>query len=176
MLQASRQWKWIPCSASNLLLLELNPKAQLRTPFKLRQLTNSALDGGCFSLQDAAFYEQVCSYLKGFNILSDEEICHIALNATAAKFQLKPQLAKSWFFKFYTGSVPSTEAIVKLTSAEQSGQFLIIECQDSGSLCMNLEATFKLDENLSLKQFEVIKVLNDRIHPILTASAVQKRA
>ncbi|WP_351060552.1 cell division protein ZapC domain-containing protein [Psychrobacter sp. TB20-MNA-CIBAN-0197] len=34
-------------------------------------------------------------------------------------------------------------------------------------MCLNLSETFKLDENLSLAQFEVIRILNNRVHPIL---------
>lgn len=167
MLQATKQWQWIACANKNRLLLDLNDDMQLCTPYKLRQLTDCVFENPRFSLEDAAFYEQVYNYLDGFDLYKPAQICQIALNATAVKFHLKPVLAKSWFFEEYTGTQPSTEAIVKLTSKAQTGEFLIVEHCPVASICLNLNETFKLDDNLSLEQFEVIRVLNNRVHPLL---------
>jgi cell division protein ZapC len=167
MLQASKQWQWIVCAKKNRLLLDLNDDMQLCTPYKLRQLTDYAFENPRFSLEDAAFYEQVYNYLAGFDIWSRAQICQISLNATAVKFHLKPVLAKSWFFHEYTGSEPSSEAVIKLRSKAQIGDFLIVEHCPDASICINLSENFKLDENLSLVQFEAIRVLNNRVHPIL---------
>ena len=167
MFQASKQWKWIACAKRNRLLVDLDQDMQLCTPFKLRQLTDTVDHHNHFSLDDAAFYQQVYQYLDGFKIYNPAELCQISLNATAAKFYLKPVLTKSWFFQEYTGSEPSVEAIIKLSSAVQTGEFLIVEHSSDASLCINLSEHFKLDENLHLNQFEVIRVLNNRVHPIL---------
>jgi cell division protein ZapC len=168
MLQASKQWKWIACPTLNRLLVDLNQEMRLCTPYKLRQLTDSVIHHSEFSLEDAAFYQQVYQYLDSFNLWKPAEICQIALNATAAKYHLKPVLAKSWFFDIYIGSEPSVEAIIKLHSRQQSGEFLIIDHNNDASLCISLSEHFQLDENLSLNQFEVIKVLNNRVHPVYT--------
>lgn len=176
MLQASKQWKWIACPVRNRLLIDLDQDMQLCTPYKLRQLTDSVLADPNFSLADAAFYQQVYQYLDGFNVWKAAQLCQIALNATAAKFYLKPMLAKSWFFDPYTGSEPSVEAVVKLQSRLQAGEFLIIEhCKDA-SLCISLAEHFQLDENLSLNQFEAIRVLNNRVHPIYNHAQNSKTA
>lgn len=167
MLQASKQWQWVACPNKNRLLLDLSDNMQLCTPYKLRQLTDTVLDNPRFSLEDAQFYEQVYNYLSEFELWSDAQTCQIALNATAAKFHLKPVLAKSWFFEQYTGSQPSVEAIVKLVSKSQTGDFLIIDHCPQASVCLNLSEVFKLDENISIAQFEVIRILNNRVHPIL---------
>jgi cell division protein ZapC len=167
MLQASKQWQWIACAKKNRLLLDLNDDMQLCTPYKLRQLTDSSFSNPFFSLEDAAFYEQVYQYLAAFDLWKPAQLCQIALNATAVKFQLKPVLAKSWFFEPYTGTTPSTEAIIVLTSKIQSGEFLIVEHTTDASVCINLSEHFELDENLCLQQFEAIRVLNNRVHPLL---------
>lgn len=175
MLQAQRHWQWQISSEQNRLVLDMG-EMQFCTPYKLRQLTDEALSEPQFNLLDADFYKQVGEYLSTFNLWSDAQICQIALNATAVKHYLKPVLAKSWFFAPYTGRDINQEAIVSLTSQCQRGQFLIVDCADGASVCLCLEPHFALDENLSLKQFEVIKVLNNRIHPILSAQNQQKRA
>jgi len=105
MLQATKQWQWIACANKNRLLLDLNDDMQLCTPYKLRQLTDCVFENPRFSLEDAAFYEQVYNYLDGFELYKPAQICQIALNATAVKFHLKPVLAKSWFFEEYTGCI-----------------------------------------------------------------------
>jgi len=143
MFQASKQWKWIACPKLNRLLVDLDQNMQLCTPYKLRQLVDSVAKQSHFSLDDAAFYQQVYQYLDGFKIYSSAELCQIALNATAAKFYLKPVLAKSWFFSEYTGSEPSVEAIIKLSSSVQTGEFLIVEHNQDASLCINL---YQLDD------------------------------
>ena len=176
MLQASKQWQWVACLTRNRLLVDLDQNMQLCTPYKLRQLTDSVLTQPNFSLEDAAFYQQVYQYLDGFNIWQPAQLCQIALNATAAKFYLKPMLAKSWFFDTYTGVEPSVEAVIKLQSAVQSGEFLIVDHCKEASLCISLSACFKLDENLSLNQFEAIRVLNNRVFPIYNHAQNSKTA
>ncbi len=175
MLQAQQYWQWLFCEQHNVLLLDMGDM-QFATPFKRRQLTDEAFSNPNFNLQDADFYQQVCQYLSTFSIWTNAQICQIALNATAVKHYLKPMLAKSWFFNSYTGTAPNQEAIVQLTSKAQSGQFLIVDCDQSASVCLCLEPQFALDDNLSLMQFEVIKVLNDRIEPLFYAQGQQKRA
>ncbi|MFY8273399.1 cell division protein ZapC domain-containing protein [Pseudoalteromonas sp. SSDWG2] len=175
MLQAQQYWQWLFCEQTNCLLLDMGDM-QFATPYKRRQLTDEALSNPNFNLQDADFYQQVCQYLATFSLWTDAQICQIALNATAVKHYLKPMLAKSWFFAPYAGGQVNQEAIVGLTSKAQRGQFLIVDCDQSASVCLCLEPQFALDDNLTLAQFEVIKVLNDRIEPLFCAQGQQKRA
>lgn len=176
MLQASAKWNWYACHTNKCLMLDLGDEMEFCTAFKLRLLTDDVLLNPRFNLRDAEFYQQVSTYLTSFELWNGAQICQIAINATAAKFYLKPVLTKSWFFKSYSGSVPSTEAIVLLHSKAATGQFLIVDHNEQASLCLNLEGNFQLDENLSLQQFEVIRVLNDRIYPLDVRNSVKKRA
>lgn len=176
MLQASQKWNWIACAKSNALLLDMGNDMIFCTPYKIRNLTNDVLDDPAFSLTDANFYQQVSAYLDSFKIWNEAQICQMALNATAVKHYLKPMLTKSWFFELYQGTEPSVDAIIQLKSKNEMGQFLIVEHTLEGSVCICLEESFCLDDNFKLKQFEVIKVLNDRIHPLIVKSDQQKRA
>lgn len=176
MLQASTTWTWHACHNTNRLVLDMDEQMQFCTPYKLRMLNDDALCNPNFNLQDADFYQQVCQYLTQVGLHSEAQICQIALNATAVKHYTKPILAKSWFFNSYQGTQGITGAIVSLESSQQQGAFLLIDCDSSASVCMNLSQQFMLDENLSLGEFEVIKVLNNRLHPIMAQGAVQQRA
>ncbi|PAJ75378.1 cell division protein ZapC [Pseudoalteromonas sp. NBT06-2] len=176
MLQASQNWSWIACYKSNALLLDMGNEMSFSTPYKIRNLINDALKNPSFSLTDANFYQQVFAYLDGFKLWNEAQICQMALNATAVKHYLKPMLTKSWFFEIYQGRDPSLDAIIQLKSKNQMGQFLIVDYTSEGSVCICLENEFNLDENFKLKQFEVIKVLNDRVHPLIVKLKQQKRA
>jgi cell division protein ZapC len=175
-LQASKEWQWVSCHQRNRLLVDLGEDMVLCTPFRLRQLTEDAAANPHFSLNEASYYQNVLAYLCDFNMWSEPQCCQIALNATAAKFYLLPVQAKSWFFTTYAGTTPCTEAIVKLQSQQQEGDFFIVEQSEGTCLCIGLSPEFALDENLTLEQFQAIKVLNDRIHPLLGCNKISKMA
>ncbi|OHU96700.1 cell division protein ZapC domain-containing protein [Pseudoalteromonas byunsanensis] len=176
MLQASKEWQWISCRQRNRLLVDLGEELILCTPFRLRQLTQDAHSNPHLSINEAAYYQNVFAYLRSFSIWSEPQCCQIALNATAAKFYLLPVQAKSWFFESYTGDQPCTEAIVRLRSAQQEGDFFIVEQVDGACLCISLSPKFALDENLELEQFQAIKVLNDRVHPLISCNKISQMA
>lgn len=175
-MQASKEWQWQLCSQRNRLLVKLNQELSLCTPFRQRQLTLDIIENPKFSLNEAEYYQNVFDYLSKFSVWSEAQCCQIALNATAAKFYLLPVQAKSWFFKSYNGFEPCTEAIIYLQSKSQIGEFFIVEYCEEASLCINLTAEFMLDEHLKLEQFQAIKVLNDRIHPIVISDKIIKSA
>jgi cell division protein ZapC len=175
-VQASKEWQWQLCSQRNRLLVNLGEELSLCTPFKHHQLTQDIYHSPIFSLSEAGYYQNVFTYLCKFGVWSEAQCCQIALNATAAKFYLLPVQAKSWFFQSYQGGGACTEAIVGLHSNIQSGEFFIVEYCEESSLCINLTTDFKLDEHLVLEQFQAIKVLNDRIHPLEIADKFIKSA
>ncbi|WP_261593592.1 cell division protein ZapC [Pseudoalteromonas holothuriae] len=176
MLQASKEWQWISCREKNRLLVDLGEELILCTPFRIRQLTQDAYSNPHLSISEAGYYQNVFDYLRSFNVWSDPQCCQIALNATAAKFYLLPVQAKSWFFEIYSGEQPCTEAIIRLRSNQQQGDFFIVEQIDSTCLCISLSGEFALDENLRLEQFQAIKVLNNRVHPVLSSNKISQMA
>ncbi|PAX99923.1 cell division protein ZapC [Pseudoalteromonas sp. HM-SA03] len=175
-MQASKEWQWIRCTERNRLLIDLGDELQLCTPFRLRNLTEDSTANPNFSLSEAEFYQSVFSYLCGFGVWNEPRCCQIALNATAAKFHLQPMQAKSWFFKPYFGGEPVSEAVVCLNSKVSHGEFLIIEHDGQSSLCLSLNEQFILDEGIELEQFQAIKVLNDRLAPLVLTHRVHQSA
>jgi cell division protein ZapC len=175
-VQASKEWQWLRCYERNRLLIDLGDELQLCTPYRLYQLTGDSESNPNFCIDDAEYYQNVFFYLQNFKVWTDAQCCQIALNATAAKFHLKPMLAKSWFFNEYTGNADRTEAIVALSSSVQTGEFFIVECDLETSLCISLNETFKLDEHLTLEPFQAIRVLNNRIQLLMFADKNIKSA
>ncbi|RRS08305.1 cell division protein ZapC [Pseudoalteromonas sp. J010] len=175
-MQASKEWQWIRCEKRNRLLIDLGEELQLCTPFRIRHLTDDSASSPTFSLNEAEFYQNVFDYLCGFSVWSEPQCCQIALNATAAKFHLQPMQAKSWFFKPYNGCEPVSEAVVCLRSKQSQGEFLIIEHDGKASLCLSLSQQFILDEGIELEQFQAIKVLNDRLSPLVLSNLVHQSA
>ncbi|WP_440055990.1 cell division protein ZapC domain-containing protein [Pseudoalteromonas sp. T1lg65] len=175
-MQASKEWQWIRCDKRNRLLVDLGEELQLCTPFRIRNLTEDSATNPNFSLSEAEFYQSVYTYLNHFGVWSEARCCQIALNATAAKFHLQPMQAKSWFFKPYVGNQHVTEAVVQLNSKRDCGEFLIIEHDGQASLCLSLNDNFVLDEGIMLEQFQAIKVLNDRLAPLVINQLSHKTA
>ena len=175
-MQASKEWQWLRCSERNRLLVDLGDELQLCTPYTLHQLTGDSISTPNFCIDDAEYYQNVYFYLQHLKVWTEAQCCQIALHATAAKFHLKPMLAKSWFFSEYTGNADRTEAIIALTSCEQTGELFIVECDAESSLCISLNAHFKLDEHLILEPFQAIRVLNNRIYPMMLNDKITKTA
>ena len=175
-MQASKEWQWFRCSERNRLLINLAEDLQFCSPYRIHQLTGDSATNPLFCIDNAEFYHNVFDYLQSFNVWNDAQCCQIALNATAAKFHLKPMLSKSWFFHEYVGKADRTEAIVSLSTSQQAGEFLIVECDNESALCINLNKSFNLDENLALEQFQAIRVLNNRIQPLMFSDKIIKTA
>ncbi|MBQ4812598.1 cell division protein ZapC [Pseudoalteromonas luteoviolacea] len=176
MLQASKEWRWVQCHTQNRLLVDLGDELQLCTPFRLRQLTADSESLPNFSVEEAEFYQNVFDYLRTYAVWSEAQCCQISLNATAVKFHLLPMQAKSWFFTPYRGTDILCNAVISLQSKEMTGECLIVDHDSEASLCVNLTADFRLDENIVLEQFQAIKVLNNRIHPLMVSNKLDRRA
>lgn len=175
-MQASKEWQWIRCQERNRLMIDLGEELVLCTPFRVRQLTEDSAANPNFNLNEAEFYQSVFTYLCGFGVWSEPRCCQIALNATAAKFHLQPMQAKSWFFRPYQGEQAVTEAVISLQSKLSQGDFLIVEHDHQASLCLNLNDGFMLDDGIALEQFQAIRVLNDRLAPLLVSQKAHQSA
>lgn len=136
------------------------------TPYKIKALIPDALSVTEFSVEHARFYIDFVERLgKSVNI-ADAIKVQLGLNATAAHFMLKPQMPKSWFFDSSAICVYSELGkVFQLRCQGVDADVMVVESNLQASLVMLLSAQLALNDNKSLKQFECIKVMNDRLHP-----------
>ena len=136
------------------------------TPYKIKALIPDALSVMEFSVEHARFYIDFIERLgKSVNI-ADAIKVQLSLNATAAHFMLKPQMPKSWFFDSSAICVYSELGkVFQLRCQGVDADVMVVESSLQSSLVMLLSSLLMLNDNKSLKQFECIKVMNDRLHP-----------
>ncbi len=176
MLQPSNHWQW-QLDGDKRLLLDIDPQMAFTTAYNKKQLTMEVLSDTAFSLEDAIYYEDISEKLKSSGHWSVPEAVQIALNATAVKRYYKPMMPKSWFFKTNQSACQFGECVDELTvllySEVEVGRFLVIERSDNASVCMLLDESLALSEDKTMAQFDIIKVMNDRLFSIAEMRALK---
>ncbi|GIU48059.1 cell division protein ZapC [Shewanella sairae] len=171
LLMPKRDWQWRYNETHQVLSVSLGDDMEFLSPYKLKSLIPDAKQPMEFSVEHAKFYIDLVDRLSKTLSLTDAQLVQIALNATAAHFLLKPQMPKSWFFNVSHQCVYSDVGkLFQLTSTEHSVVAMVIESGLQASLVMIMSAECRLTESKSLKQFETIKVMHDRLAPLPVVS------
>lgn len=169
LLMPKKDWQWRFNESYSVLSVSLGSDLEFLTPYKTKALIPDALMDLQFCVEHAKFYIEFLDLISKSLKLSDGLKVQLALNATAAHFLLKPQMPKSWFFETSSMCVYSELGkVFNLSCSGQRSQVLVIETSMQASLVMVLAQELFLTETKSLKQFECIKVMHDRLHPILS--------
>ena len=169
MLQPSNQWRWQFNQTDNQLLLDIDSSMAFATAYKQKHLTNEIFNDTSFNLDDANYYQNISSELQDMSYWSTPEVVQIALNATAAQRYYKPTMPKSWFFKTNQIDIhlnpqsQQSQTTCLLYTEHGYGRFLVVERSDCASVCMLLDESLSLTQTKELNQFDIIKVMNDRV-------------
>ncbi|MBY5920442.1 cell division protein ZapC [Ferrimonas balearica] len=159
-------WVWMYHHEEEKLALEFGEDWLFLTPFNARSLIPDSLHGSAFSAEHADYYESVLTQLRKYLDLSAPELVQIALNLTAAHFFSLPMMPKSWHFKASEQIAYACNGkLVELNTGSERGRFVVVDGGEQSSLLMLLEDTLSLGNKKSLKRFELIKVMNDRLSP-----------
>ncbi|MBB1267932.1 cell division protein ZapC [Shewanella sp. SR44-3] len=167
LLMPTKDWHWEFNEEYGQLALSLDTEMSFLTAFKTKMLIPDALKGMKFSVEHAKFYIRMLERLPKVLMLSDAAIVQTALNATAAHFLLTPQMPKSWFFDVSDECVFFDEGkVFQLKSNNQTLLVLVIDVGIQSVLVMNLSSAYQLSDTKSLAQFDTIKVMHNRLHPL----------
>ena len=172
MLQPTHSWQWQYNQADNQLLLDIDPTMAFTTAYRKKHLTQEIYRDTSFSVEDAHYYQLICAKIQTLTQFSTAKAVQIALNATAAQRYFKPTMPRSWFFKTNQMSAFSEAKEVQFTAGcqcvlyttEGYGLFMVVDVSENASLCMLLDDELMLNESQSMSQFEIIKVMNDRLY------------
>lgn len=167
LIKPSKDWQWNFCHDKNRLLMDLGEGMVFVSAFKQSELVNDAFTSSRFSIEQNEDFTAFMEKLDGQLPLPDEFIYQIVLNAVAAKSYYKPLMPKSWFFDTAL-SVSSAQVgkVVKLQSKVETRHYLIVESSPTASTLLLIESAHQLNENKTLSQFGLIKVMNDRLMPV----------
>ncbi|MBM7071913.1 cell division protein ZapC [Shewanella sp. 202IG2-18] len=173
LLMPKKDWQWKYNDAHGVLSLSLGPELEFLTPYAKKLLIPDALGVMEFSVENAKFYIDLIDRLQDVLTCTESALVQIALNATAAHFMLKPQMPKSWFFESSQVCVYSEQGKVFELICSQTRQkslVLAVESTLQATLVMVLSAETELNDSKTLKQFDTIKVMQDRLHSLKSKS------
>ncbi|RLV60041.1 cell division protein ZapC [Parashewanella curva] len=169
LFMPKRDWQWKYNDEHEVLSVLLGDEVEFLTPYSKKQLIPDALMDVKFDVTHAKFYLDLIDRLQRALKTSDAGLVQIVLNATAAHFMLQSQMPKSWFFKPSSTCVFSENGKVFTLRTEMNNETLLVLAVDAGlqSTCvMVLSAECAVSDKKTLKQFDVIKVMNDRLSPL----------
>lgn len=169
----NKDWHWEFNARYQQLSISLGSEMEFLTPYTTKLLIPDAFSASEFNVEHAAFYIKMLELLPKVLHISDAGIVQTALNATAAHFMLKPQMPKSWYFEQSEECVFSgVGKLFQLTCNGVGVLVLVIEESLQAATVMLLSSSCQLSDSKSLKQFDVIKVMHDRLHPIRKAKHI----
>ncbi len=168
-LKPNDKWMWYFDDASGCLAIALSDDLHFQTRYQRDQLVTDAFSSQAFNTSDAEIYAATTAGVEECFDLSEAMLTQIGLNAAAARRFLRPQLPKSWFFLPSTSTLTLAEGnAVELFSHQQAGYFVVIEAGCETSVLMVLSDRIELNEYKTIKAFDVIKVMNDRVQRYLS--------
>lgn len=167
LLMPNKDWHWEYNENYQQLSISLGSEMEFLTPYKTKLLIPDALSNLEFSAKHARFYISMVQLLPKILRLSDAMVVQTALNATASHFLLKPQMPKSWFFEASDECVfCEVGKIFNLNCNGQNVLALVVDNSLQSATVMIMSDVCELTEAKSLMQFDTIKVMHNRLHPI----------
>jgi cell division protein ZapC len=167
LLMPTKDWHWEFNEEHGKLALSLDPEMTFLSSFNAKMLIPDAFRVQKFRVEHAKFYIRMLERLPKVLNLSDAALVQTALNATAAHFLLTPQMPKSWFFDTSDECIFCEEGkLFRLKNNNSYTLALVIEVGLQAVLVMNLSPECLLSDNKSLLQFDTIKVMHNRLHPL----------
>lgn len=167
-MQASQNWRWVVDPRDSQLRVVLDNQCEHLCPYKTSRLVPIGPLNASFSVADAEAFEQFSEALNHSQTLSAELILAASLNYLIISHFGRPQMPQSWYFQQQSQPLNydlHTGTLVELNSGLASANFAIVSQHDDVTECMLLDEQMALSEIKTLRQFDVIKVLNNRLQP-----------
>jgi cell division protein ZapC len=176
MLQPSTQWYWYIDTKSKHLCISLDRELCFSTPYHAKSVFLKEEQQQSFSLADLDHYAELADCLEHSCLrLSAAELTQILLNAAAALAFHKPLSAKSWYFAGQQ-SCGEFHRLATLQNEYAEGLVLVLYREGVTASCMLLSNQMQLDDNKRLSQFQLIKVMSDRLQAYIPTFHQQKSA
>lgn len=173
LLMPNKDWHWEYNETCKQLSISLGSEMEFLTPYKSKILIPDALTATEFNIEHAKFYIKMLETLPKVLHVSDAGIVQTALNATAAHFLLQSQMPKSWFFDESDECVfCDVGKLFQLKCGYSKVLALVIDNGLQAATVMILSQQCQLSDSKSLSQFDTIKVMHNRLHPLRKARQV----
>ena len=176
MLQPSSQWYWYIDSHSEHLCISLDRELCFTTPYHAKSVFLAKGRQEAFSLADLDHYAELADCLEQSCLrLSAAELTQILLVAAAALAFHKPLAAKSWYFAVQQHG-GEFHRLATLHNEYGQGLVLVLFREGPMATCMLLSKHMQLDSTKHLEQFQLIKLMADRLQAYIPTFHQQKSA
>jgi len=166
MLSPKSNWYWY--TQQQKLCVSLGDDLEFVTAFSLPMLLNTPKEPMLFSLENSACYLSLADKLQRSDLRrSPAQMTQILLNATAALTFHKPLSPKSWFFSAQD-TFGAHKQLAFLENEYGKGVVLVISEEYGAITCMLLSDSLQLNQHKSLVQFQLIKVMANRLSPYIS--------
>lgn len=165
-MRASDKWYWNYNQSNERLQLVLDDEVTHDVPYRASKLVAMVSDSLAFDMDDADVFQQCVDYLEALPAFSVTTILQVAFNATAWHRFGRPQMPQSWHFQQAEQAIlPTDKRLCELNSGFSSGLFYVIEADEQFAVCMLLDSDMSVSDIKTLKQFDTVKVLLNRLQP-----------
>ncbi|QUM80874.1 cell division protein ZapC [Moritella sp. 5] len=163
LLEPSNKWYWQYDCASQFIVIQLSDGLAMSCHLDKRNMNSLCKGRINFCAEDSSYYYYFLESLKDLALSVPEKV-QIALNGVTNLRFHKVKMPQSWFFEYnYSDDKFSTGDVITLSLRGDNVQFVILEADDRVSTCMLLESSVQLSDSKTLNQFDVIRVMNDRV-------------
>lgn len=172
-MHATSQWRWIYDPEQQLLQIELEQGVFHNAPYKASKLVPLHAMNAAFSMEDADAFQCFFDALEATNRLSPTIILEASLNHTIYQRFGRPQMPQSWYFQ--TAERPLEDkleigSLVRLNSGLADVLCAISTIDGEFVECLVLAEEFPLSDIKTLRQYDVIKVMPNRLQPAFSQS------
>ncbi len=173
-MQISQEWQWRFEPEQEQLMIELGDGLTHPSPYKNSRLIpiHKAFHEP-LSLEDALLFQEFTELLEQGIELSPTDVLQAGLNCLIIEKYGRPQMPQSWYFQTaqegYEYSVenpPKLGEVVELNSGLATAKCAITHIDSEFVECMVLGTEFPLSDIKTLNQFDVIKVMFNRIQSL----------
>jgi cell division protein ZapC len=165
MLQPKADWYWF-CDGPHLML-SLGQNLQFKTAYLVNRLINTPVNKQWFNLEDTGHYSNLTEQLEACHLnISSAELTQILINGVAALAFHKPVALRSWYFAEQS-NFGTLHQLASLENDQGKGDVLVLEQDNNVATCMLISKSFSLNSDKQLNQFELIKVMKNRLVPFI---------
>lgn len=174
ILKPDDSWMWKFDNTQSQLSLELGTEFVFQPHLKRNKLVAFHTQSMPFSVDDAAVYYQFLDQLSNTALPAAIKVYWILNAITGIRFH-KPLMPQSWFFTPAVTSEQPIQGELVVLNAPAGGQakYMVLESNSQTSLCMLVDENHQLNQCKQLQQFDLIKVMNDRVSLIEQAEPLR---
>lgn len=171
-MQATAQWHWVYNPDNQKLQIELEEGVVHTAPYKSSRLVPLHAMHAALSTEDALQFQSFYDALENSGHINANVALEASLNHLIFARFGRPQMPQSWYFQV-AENIPESVAVgqlVSLNSGLAEAVCAITAVEGEFIECMVLSGEFPLSDIKTLHQYDVIKVMPNRLQELFKST------